>query len=356
MKIAGREMQAVWWSDEGVRFIDQRRLPHALEVGLARTSEEVARAIQEMAVRGAPAIGVLAAYGLAWAAHRGEPVELAYQRLLATRPTGANLRAGLDAVMNAAPDPPSMVAAARAHDRAEVAAAEAIGTHGVALFRKGTRVLTHCNAGWLAVQDWGTATAPIYKAARRGLEPFVYVSETRPRLQGARLTAWELAQEGIAHVLVADSAAALLMQRGEVNLVLTGADRIARNGDVANKIGTYAKALAAQAHQVPFYVAAPLSTFDWGAASGAEITIEERPADELLEVEGRDRSGAVTRVRIAPAESKAINPAFDVTPAGLIAGLLTEVGILSASEQGVTEAFDRARRAAPLSRRSAAER
>jgi methylthioribose-1-phosphate isomerase len=342
MKVGGRDLRAVWWSAEGVRFVDQRRLPHALEFGLARDVEEVARAIADMTVRGAPAIGVLAAYGLALAARRGEPLAAAYERLLQTRPTAVNLRAGLDAVRRAAPQAADMLAAARAWDEAEVAAGAAIGEHGLALFRHGSRVLTHCNAGWLAVQDWGTALAPVYRAARAGLEPFVFVSETRPRLQGARLTAWELAQEGIAHALVADGACAHLIQRGQVDLILTGADRIAANGDTANKIGTYAKALAARAHAVPFYVAAPLTTFDPTIPSGDGIPIEERGPEEVLTVEGVDESGRWTRVRIAPAGTEAVNPAFDVTPHALIAGFITEVGIVPATAAGVAQALRRA--------------
>jgi methylthioribose-1-phosphate isomerase len=252
-----------------------------------------------------------------------------------------NLRAGLDAVRRAGPDPAAMLAAARAYDEAEVAAGEAIGTHGLALFRHGTRVLTHCNAGWLAVQDWGTALAPVYKAARARLKPFVLVSETRPRLQGARITAWELRHEGVAHALIADNAASHLIQRGAVDLVLTGADRIAANADVANKIGTYAKALAARAHGVPFYVAAPLTTIDRGTPSGDEIPIEERSADEVLYVEGVDDAGRLTRVRIAPEGTPALNPGFDVTPHDLVAGIVTEVGIVPATAAGIAEAFRR---------------
>jgi methylthioribose-1-phosphate isomerase len=345
MRVGGRDLRAGWWSEEGVRFVDQRLLPHALEFGLARDVEEVARAIEEMAVRGAPAIGVLAAYGLALAARRGEPLEPARARLLRTRPTAVNLHAGLETVRRAGPGAPAMLAAARAHDEAEVAAGAAIGEHGLALFHPRTRVLTHCNAGWLAVQDWGTALAPVYRAARAGLEPFVYVSETRPRLQGARLTAWELAQEDVAHVVVADGACAHLIQRGLVDLVLTGADRIAANGDAANKIGTYGKALAARAHGVPFYVAAPLTTLDPATPTGAEIPIEERPEDEVLAVEGMDESGRVARVRVTHAGARALNPAFDVTPHTLITGIVTDVGIVPASAAGVATALERARRA-----------
>ncbi len=342
MKVQGRETRAVWWTDEGVRFIDQRLLPGRFEIGIARTVEEVAAAIETMAVRGAPLIGVFAAYGLALAARAHAEVGAAEARLYRTRPTAVNLRRGLDAVCAAAPDPGRMLAAARAFDETEVAAAEAIGVHGAALIGRGARILTHCNAGWLAVQDWGTALAPVYRAQRAGLEPFVWVSETRPRLQGARLTTWELRGEGVAHTLIVDSVAAHLIQRGQVDLVLTGADRIAANGDTANKIGTYARALAAHAHVIPFYVAAPLSTIDRATASGDGIPIEERSPDEVLTVEGVDDSGATVRVRVATDGTAALNPAFDVTPHALITGLITEVGIVPATTAGIAGAFERA--------------
>ena len=347
MKVNGQETRAFAWTEDGVRYIDQRLLPARLEFGQARTVEEVALAIEDMAVRGAPLIGVFAAYGLALAARRGESLDTAHARLAATRPTAVNLIRGLEAVRAAAPDPGAMLSAARAFDEAEVAAAAAIGDHGLALFRRGTRVMTHCNAGWLAVQDWGTALAPVYKAARAGLEPFVYVSETRPRLQGARLTTWELREERVPHALIADSAASHLIQRGAVDLVLTGADRIAANGDTANKVGTYARALAAAAHGVPFYVAAPLTTIDRAAPDGDAIPIEERAAEEVLEVEGEGPDGAIVRVRVAPKGTAVVNPAFDVTPHRLIAGLVTEVGIVPATAEGIAEAFHRsgARRA-----------
>jgi methylthioribose-1-phosphate isomerase len=206
------------------------------------------------------------------------------------------------------------------------------------------RVLTHCNAGWLAVQDWGTALAPVYQAARAGLDPFVWVSETRPRLQGARLTAWELAEEGVRHALVADGACADLMRRGEVDLILTGADRIAANGDVANKIGTYDKACAARVHGVPLYVAAPRTTIDRATANGAAIEIEQRSADELLWIEGATAAGGIARVRVAPAGTAARNPAFDVTPAEFVAGIVTEVGVVPASAEGIARAFRAAAR------------
>jgi S-methyl-5-thioribose-1-phosphate isomerase len=342
VRVGGQDLRAANWTGDGVRYIDQRALPARLEWCEARTVEDVARAIETMAVRGAPLIGVMAAYGLALAAARGEPLAAARERLARTRPTAVNLWSGLDAVTAAAPDAAAMLAAARAFDEREVASASAIGDHGLALFRRGTRVLTHCNAGWLAVQDWGTALAPVYKAARAGLAPFVYVGETRPRLQGARLTAWELAQEGIAHALLADNAVGHYLQRGEVDLVLTGADRIAANGDVVNKVGTYLRALAAREHGVPFYVAAPLTTIDRAMPTGDAIPIEERDADEVLSVEGVDASGASVAVRVAPAGTPARNPAFDLTPHALVTGIITEVGIVPATADGIAEAFARA--------------
>ena len=332
MRVRGRDLRATWWTDEGVAFLDQRRLPHALEVGVVRTADEAAHVITDMGVRGAPAIGVFAAYALARAARAGEPLEGAFARLLVARPTAVNLRVGLERVLRAGPDPDAMLAAARAYDDAEVAAAEAIGTHGLTLLAPGARVLTHCNAGWLAVQDWGSALAPVYKAARAGLDPFVWVSETRPRLQGSRLTAWELAEEGVRHAVVVDGAAADLMRRGEVDLVITGADRIARNGDVVNKIGTYDKACAAKVHGIPFHVAAPATTIDRTVACGADVPIEERSGDELRLVEG---------IPVTDDGVPVFNPAFDVTPAELVTGLVTEAGRVPASSEGIAEVFRR---------------
>ena len=339
MKVDGIDYRAVWWDGGLLKFVDQRALPHRFDVGSARTVEEAALAIEDMAVRGAPTIGVMAADALALASHHGEDIDSAFDRLARTRPTAVNLWTGLRAVAGAGPAPEAMLAAARAYDDAEVAAAEAIGEHGAALVKRGARILTHCNAGWLAAQDWGTALSVVYKSARAGLAPFVWVDETRPRLQGARLTSWELLQEGVDHRIVADGAAAYLMKRGEVDFVITGADRVAANGDAANKIGTYGLALAAKAHGVPFYVAAPLSTVDRTTATGDDIAIEERSPDEVLYAEGLDADGGLTRVRLAPAGAKALNPAFDVTPHGLIAGLVTDAGIVEASAGGIREAF-----------------
>ena len=343
MKVNGKDYRATWWDGDAVGFIDQRLLPHRFETATARTLAQVAEAIRNMAVRGAPTIGVMGAYGMALAARNGDSLAAAYDTLLHTRPTAINLKVGLDAVRSVSPDPVAMLDAARAHDDAEVAAARSIGGHGAALLTHGSRVLTHCNAGWMAAQDWGTATSPIYTAAREGLSPFVWVSETRPRLQGARITAWEMVQEGIDHRLIADGASAQLMRQRRVDIVITGADRIAANGDTANKIGTYSHALAARANGVPFYIAAPLTTFDRDTPDGEAIPIEERSEDEVIFVEGLNDDGVVQRVRVPPEETLAINPAFDVTPADLITGFITEVGVIPATRDGIADAFRRPR-------------
>jgi len=355
LKVDGKDYRAVWWEGDAVGYIDQRLLPHRFESARATTVTQVAEAISGMAVRGAPTIGVMGAYGIALAAVTGESLSKAYDTLLNTRPTAINLKVGLDTVMAAAPDvgetrdaavmpdAGAILSAARMHDDAEVMAARDIGRHGAELLSHGSRVLTHCNAGWMAAQDWGTATSPIYTAAREGLSPFVWVSETRPRLQGARITAWEMVQEGIDHRLIADGASAQLMRQRRVDIVIIGADRIAANGDTANKIGTYSHALAARANGVPFYIAAPLTTFDRDTPDGEAIPIEERSEDEVIFVEGLNDDGVVQRVRVPPAETLAINPAFDVTPADLITGFITEVGVIPATRDGIADAFRRPR-------------
>jgi methylthioribose-1-phosphate isomerase len=339
LKVNGEDYRAIWWEGDAVGFIDQRLLPHRFESSSATTLSQVADAISGMAIRGAPTIGVMAAYGLALAARIGEQIDDAYSLLVGTRPTAINLKVGLDAVMAAAPDTGAMLAAARTHDESEVAAARAIGVHGLDLLEHGSRVLTHCNAGWMAAQDWGTATSPVYTAAREGLNPFVWVSETRPRLQGARITAWEMLNEGIDHRLIADGAGAQLMRQGRVDVVITGADRIAANGDTANKIGTYSHALAAHANGVPFYIAAPLTTFDSRTPHGDAIPIEERDENEVRTLEGLTEDGELKRVAITPPGTQVINPAFDVTPASLITGFITEVGVIPATPEAIMSAL-----------------
>jgi len=306
-----------------VRLVDQRLLPNELKILDLRDVEDVARAIETMAVRGAPAIGAAAAYGLALAEIEGTDLRRAADRLRRTRPTGQDLFAAIDRVMRAVADGGSAREAADALAREDEERCRAIGRHGKRLIKEGMRILTHCNAGALATVDVGTVMAPLRAARDAGRHFFVYASETRPRLQGSRLTAWELGQEGIDHAVVVDGAAGLLLQRGEVDLVLVGADRIAANGDTANKIGTYPKAVLAKAHRVPFYVAAPMTTVDFGARNGRAIPIEERPEDEVLEIAG---------VRVAPKGTRARNFAFDVTPARYITGFVTDLGILKANE------------------------
>lgn len=318
-----RDLKTVWFEDGAVKLIDQRALPFDLRILELRDVEPVARAIEDMAVRGAPAIGATAAYGLALAEATGMDLEKAARRLRSTRPTGQDLFAGIQYVLSEVAAGTSARDAAEAYAKADEDRCLAIGRHGKRLVTEGMRILTHCNAGALATVDHGTVMAPLTAARRAGVEFFVYVSETRPRLQGARLTTWELRQQGIDHAVVVDSASGLLLQRGEVDLVLVGADRIAANGDTANKIGTYPKAVLAKAHGVPFYVAAPMTTVDFGARNGRAIPIEERAESEVLTVNG---------VPIAPPGTRARNFAFDVTPARYITGFVTDRGILRPSE------------------------
>lgn len=329
-----------------VLILDQALLPHQYSTRHLNALADAAHAIRAMQVRGAPLIGVTAAYGVALALKEGasnRALDNAVQTLAATRPTAVNLLwalARMDAALRPLPVAKRRAAAweeARAIAQEDVEANRRIGEHGLALLQAAARgsgpvrVMTHCNAGWLATAGWGTALAPVYAARAAGLPVHVWVSETRPRNQGL-LTAWELRAAGVPHTVFADNAAALLMQRGEVDLVIVGADRIAANGDVANKIGTCLKALAAHAHGVPFHVAAPLSTIDFACADGQRIPIEERAADELRHVAGLGHGGHPASVAILPPEAAAANPAFDVTPAALVAGIITERGIIPPAE------------------------
>jgi methylthioribose-1-phosphate isomerase len=355
LNINGRPYRTIWLGADGwsVEIIDQTRLPHELAAVSLKTVEEAARAIKTMQVRGAPLIGATAAYGVCLAL-RADASDDALDRacaLLATqRPTAVNLRWALDEMQHAVRNQPREQRVAAAYARAaaiceaDVAANRSIGEHGLtailaAAGRKApgerVNVLTHCNAGWLACVDVGTATAPIYAAHDRGIPLHVWVDETRPRNQGAALTAFELGAHGVAHTIVVDNAGGHLMQQGLVDLCIVGADRVTANGDAANKIGTYLKALAANDTGVPFYVALPHSTIDWTLASGADIPIEERSADEVLAMSGRSADGRIVRVEIAAPGSPARNDAFDVTPARLITGLITERGICAASREGL---------------------
>ncbi len=340
-----RDLRTVWYEDGTVKLLDQRFLPFDIRIYEAHGLEELAVAIEDMVVRGAPAIGAAAAYGLAQACAQGVAPREAADRLRKTRPTGQDLFYALDYMGRAIDAGEDPLAAAERYASEDVERCRKIGEHGAKLIKAGSRILTHCNAGALATVDIGTALAPMRVAKEQGRRFFVYVSETRPRLQGARLTAWELLQEGIEHAIVPDAACGHFMARGEVDLVLVGADRIAANGDTANKIGTYMKALAAHENDVPFYVAAPTSTIDMSVPNGAKIPIEERSPQEVLQFAGNP---------VAPKESPARNPAFDVTPAKYIRGIITEAGIFRPADLrkiGKPTAAPRRRSKKPAARR-----
>lgn len=355
MKVGDRHYRSIWDKGGTVRVIDQTRLPHAFEVVTLDTLDTAATAIRDMWVRGAPLIGATAAWGMA-VAMRSDASDAglvhAHRVLIATRPTAVNLRWALDDMRHVLAPLPEAARLAAARERAaaicdqDVAINRAIGQHGVALIRAvaarkpgPVNILTHCNAGWLATVDWGTATAPLYVAAEEGIELHVWVDETRPRNQGAHLTAWELASAGIPHTLIVDNAGGHLMQRGLVDLVIVGTDRTTARGDVCNKIGTYLKALAAQDNGVPFHVALPSPTIDWGIGDGHAIPIEDRSPDEVSFVQGKLADGTRSRLRISPEATPAANPAFDVTPARLVTGLITERGLCPATPAGLAALF-----------------
>lgn len=356
MRVEGREYRTIWQEHGKVAIIDQTRLPHEFVVITLENLAEAAAAITDMKVRGAPLIGVTAAYGVALAM-RADPsdtgIETASATLAATRPTAVNLRWALvmmqDHLLPLPPAARPAAAMARAAELAEadVALCAAIGNYGFQLIRKiaagkqgAVNILTHCNAGWLCAVDWGTATAPIYKAHAAGIALHLFVDETRPRNQGASLTAWEFLQEGIPHQVIVDNAGGHIMQHGGVDLVIVGTDRTTATGDVCNKIGTYLKALAAQDNNVPFYVAAPSPSIDFSLSDGVkEIPIEERAASEVTEISGLTEDGRIARVRLTPKGSGAANPGFDVTPARLVTGLITERGVIQAERKALAAAF-----------------
>jgi methylthioribose-1-phosphate isomerase len=364
MKVDGKPMRSIWLEPDGwsVGVIDQTVLPHRFATARLATLDEAAHAISSMLIRGAPLIGAAAAYGMCLALRADtsdEGLERAYATLLATRPTAINLKWALDEMMAVVRNRPRADRAAAAYRRAaeicdeDVALNTAIGRNGLPLIeaiaarkKPGERVnvLTHCNAGWLATVDVGTATAPIYLAHDKGIAVHVFADETRPRNQGASLTAWELGQHGVRHTVIADNTGGHLMQHGAVDLVIVGTDRVTANGDVCNKIGTYLKALAARDNNVPFYVALPSPTIDFTVADGvAEIPIEERSADEVATMTGRTADGRIETVRIVPDGSAVANYGFDVTPARLVTGLITERGVIGASRAALAGAFpDRA--------------
>ena len=324
LKIDGKasEVRAVWCEEKTVRMLDQRLLPHAVEVVSFQDHHDVAEAIRNMTVRGAPAIGVAAAYGMMLAANDHQDMEAAAKELKGTRPTAFDLFFAVDHMMARIKEGEDATTAAEEYADTIVERCRLIGEHGERLIKDGDRIMTHCNAGALATVDWGTALAPIREAWRNGKDIFVYVSETRPRLQGMKLTAFELLNEGIPHAIIPDGASGHFMREG-VDMVIVGADRIAANGDFANKIGTYEKAVLAKELGVPFYTAAPLSTFDLTIERGEDIPIEYRGEEEVTVVDG---------VRIAPEGCKALNPGFDVTPARYLTGIITEKGVLRPGE------------------------
>ena len=355
MKVDGVWRRPIWDEDGRVQIIDQTRLPFAFETVALETLEDAARAISDMLVRGAPLIGATAAYGMAIAMRADASdagLAAAGARLGATRPTAVNLAWALETMRGRlAPVAPSeraeaALAAAREIVEEDVEINRRIGLAGLPLIEAAAErsagrvnVLTHCNAGWLATCDWGTATSPVYQAHDKGIDVHVWVDETRPRNQGAFLTAWELGRHGVPHSVIVDNAGGHYMQRGEVDLCLVGTDRTTRRGDVANKIGTYLKALAAKDTGVPFYVCLPSPTIDWRLEDGADIPIEERGAAEVTEILSRREDGSVAQSRIVSPGSPARNPAFDVTPARLVNGLVTERGIAEASEAGLLALF-----------------
>jgi methylthioribose-1-phosphate isomerase len=359
MKIDGKPTRSVWVESDGaaVGVIDQTLLPHRFATTRLATLDDAVRAIKTMQVRGAPLIGAAAAYGV-WLALRAdasdEGLERAYATLLATRPTAINLKWALDEMVAAVRNQPRGERVEAALRRAgeiadeDVAINQAIGRNGLKIIEeiaarnngKPVNVLTHCNAGWLATVDWGTATAPIYMAHDKGLPIHVFADETRPRNQGASLTAWELGKHGVAHTVIPDNTGGHLMQHGMVDLVIVGTDRVTAQGDVCNKIGTYLKALAARDNNVPFYVALPSPTIDFTVNDGiAEIPIEQRGADEVAMMSGKTSDGRVVSVQIVPDGSPVANYAFDVTPARLVTGLITERGVLKADRAALRAAF-----------------
>ncbi|MDQ4059595.1 MAG: S-methyl-5-thioribose-1-phosphate isomerase [Pseudomonadota bacterium] len=359
MKVNGRHYRTIWLGEDGwsVEIIDQTKFPHRFETVTLRTLEDAAHAIKTMQVRGAPLIGATAAYGVCLALREDDSddaIDRAYDTLLRTRPTAVNLRWALDEMRAALRNRPRGERLAAAYKRAaeicdeDVAINQAIGRHGLDIIRdiaagkapgEPVRVLTHCNAGWLATVDWGTATAPIYMAHDAGIPLEVWVDETRPRNQGASLTAWELGRHGVPHTVIPDNTGGHLMQHGQVDMVIVGTDRVAANGDVCNKIGTYLKALAAHDNGVPFYVALPSPTIDFTTVSGRDVPIEQRGAEEVARITGLTEDGRIETVTITPEGSPAANYAFDVTPARLVSGLITERGVCPASPEGLAQLF-----------------
>lgn len=347
MEVNGIEYRTVWMEGSSVFMIEQNELPFTFKIIEAYTFQDTCHAIKTMVIRGAGAIGAAAGFAMAQAfvqapkKGREEFIESARHEIEATRPTARNLFYATERVFDAGMKSAEN-AIIEAQDIADEDARDSrnIGKFGNELIQDNYNICTHCNAGWLAFVDYGTALSPVYQAQKSGKNVFVYVDETRPRGQGARLTAWELYQAGIPHLIIPDNATASLMSQGKINMMIVGADRIAANGDVANKIGTLEKAIVARSYNIPFYVAAPTSTFDMQCESGNEIIIEERDEDEVLYQQGPDRDGNMHEVLVCSPGSHAYNPAFDITPARLISGLITEKGIINADTASILSLFE----------------
>ena len=355
MRIEGKEYRTIWFENNVVKIIDQTKLPHQFVIKDLKTVKDAINAIKIMEVRGAPLIGATAAYGLVLAIIENNDqsfLKKSADELISSRPTAINLKWAVDRMMNKLSglnsDKILEIALNEAKDICEedIKFCENIGLNGLKIIeeianrKKDTvNILTHCNAGWLATIDWGTATSPIYHAHQKGIKVHVWVDETRPRNQGANLTSYELNEEGVSNTIITDNAGGILMQRGQVDMCLVGTDRTLSNGDVCNKIGTYLKALAAKDNNIPFYVALPSSTIDWKIKDHKQIPIEERNSEELSYVEGIDENDKIKKLRIYPNKSKAMNLAFDVTPAKFVSGLITEKGVCEASEKGLRGLF-----------------
>ena len=355
MKIGGKSYRTIWFENNVVKIIDQTKLPHQFIIKDLKTVKDSINAIKTMEVRGAPLIGATAAYGLVLSINENNDLSFLKQsseQLINSRPTAINLKWAVDRMMKKLSGVNNKdilniaLEEAKAIAEEDVNFCKNIGLNGLKIIeeiankKKDTvNILTHCNAGWLATIDWGTATSPIYHAHQKGVKVHVWVDETRPRNQGANLTSYELNEEGIPNTIIADNTGGILMQRGQVDMCIVGTDRTLSNGDVCNKIGTYLKALAAKDNNVPFYVALPSSTIDWKIKDHKEIPIEERNSEELSHVEGLDKDNKLQKVLIYPQKSKAMNLAFDVTPAKYVTGLITEKGVCEASEQGLKGLF-----------------
>ena len=355
MKINSKSYRTIWFENNIVKIIDQTKLPHQFVIKDLKTVKDAIKAIKTMEVRGAPLIGATAAYGLVLSITEKNDLyflKKSSEDLIASRPTAINLKWSVDRMMKKLSGVNEKDILKIALDEAktiveeDISFCKSIGLNGLKIIeeisnkKKDTiNILTHCNAGWLATIDWGTATSPIYHAHQKGIKVHVWVDETRPRNQGANLTSYELNEEGISNTVITDNAGGILMQRGQVDMCIVGTDRTLSNGDVCNKIGTYLKALAAKDNNIPFYVALPSSTIDWNIKDHKEIPIEERNSEELSHIEGLDKDNNLQKVLIYPQKSKAMNLAFDVTPAKFVTGLITEKGVCEASEQGLKGLF-----------------